>query len=180
MPAMVKVVNETRAPEAELVVRRHCRADSRPTVQVMHDHLDDLAGPIQVKEGQNRKPMTPEQLELWAANCEWANTIVAARGDTILGYADLDLHTQDAPIGCIDSLYIARDEANGNVIAKMLMDEIETMANLAGLTRLTCKADINQASYLKNAGFSEDEQEQVELRGCIVWRIPTTKQLQSP
>ena len=85
-------------------------------------------------------------------------TLVAARGERVLGFAEFE------DDGHIDTLYV-HHEWQGCGIASLLLDRIEAGAQRLGLARLYTEASITAEPFFRKRGFSVVTPQRVEVRG---------------
>ena len=116
----------------------------------------------------NARDYTPEQLCAWATGevdlADWDRsfrahrTLVAAEGELLAGFGDLDVEQ-----GYLDRLYVHRDH-QGEGIATALCDALE---GAAPNRPITTHASITARPFFERRGYQVVREQQVERRG--VW-----------
>lgn len=114
----------------------------------------------------NAKDYTKEQLAVWATGrvdeAAWRKsfleheTVVAADGDSILGFGDIDVKQ-----GYLDRLYVHKDY-QGRGIATAICDALETYI---GEGSITTHASITARPFFEKRGYVMLKEQQVERQG---------------
>lgn len=99
-------------------------------------------------------PVEPD-LAAWDASLSAHHTLVAAEGEKIVGFADMD------PDGYLDRLYVHKDH-QGRGIATALCDALE---GGSAAPRFTTHASLTARPFFEARGYRVVRAQQVERRG---------------
>ena len=105
----------------------------------------------------------PPQGEDWRRRLVEAQTMVAERGDCLMGFMTLDIHS-----GFVDFAYVA-PEVMGQGVAETLYAVLEGRARVAGLTRLETEASLLAERFFLRRGWRVLRRQEVERHGV---RLP--------
>ena len=124
----------------------------------------------------NARDSTPEQLDAWATGqvdleawnrtLSQHHTLIAAEGDQILGFADMD------ETGYLDRLYVHKDY-QGQGIATALFDGLEGASQA---DTFTTHASITAKPFFLKRGYRVVREQQVERRGVTMTNFVMEKQ----
>lgn len=123
------------------------------------------------------KDYAKEQLDAWATGKvdlhAWDKsflehyTVVAAEGDTIVGFGDID------ETGHIDRLYVHKDHQREG-IATAICDELEQHT---GKTKITTYASITAKSFFERRGYQAVKRQEVVRDGVSMINFVMKKEM---
>ena len=151
---------------------RPCRVTDAPALADLY-HRSVHEGTRRHYDAAQRRAWSPQP----PSHADWrrrlidAQTIVAERGDTLLGFMTLDLDS-----GFLDFAYVA-PEAMGQGVARTLYAVLEGRARVAGLPRLETEASLLAEPFFSRQGWRILRRQQVERDGVLLPNAVMEKQL---
>lgn len=152
--------------EGDMQLRAYQSADCAQLARLFYDTVHTV----------NAADYTPAQLDAWATGtvdlAAWDasflehHTLVAVRGGTIAGFADMDRG------GYLDRLYVRKDFQRQRV-ATALCDALEAAS---GAPRFTTHASITAKPFFLRRGYRVLAEQQVERRGVLLTNFRMEKE----
>ncbi|UWQ97163.1 GNAT family N-acetyltransferase [Rhodobacteraceae bacterium M385] len=154
-----------------LIIRPYRPADAIPLATLFHRAVREGAAqkydPAQC-EAWSPAPPTGEG---WRARIEEAETIVAERDGTLLGFMTLDIET-----GFLDFAYVS-PEYMGKGVASALYAVIEGRARVKGHLTLETEASLLAEPFFLRQGWRLVQRQEVERNGVKIPNVRMEKRL---
>lgn len=149
-----------------LIIRPYRPADAIPLATLYHRSVrDGAAGKYNATQREAWSPAPPTH-EGWRARVEEAETIVAERDGTLLGFMTIDIET-----GFVDFAYVA-PEVMGQGVAASLYAVIEGRARVKGHAVLETEASLLAEPFFRRHGWRVVTRQEVERHGV---KIPNAR-----
>lgn len=138
-----------------MILRKYVPADCGNLAQLFYDTVHSI----------NAEDYNKQQLDVWAAGTvnleEWNRsfqehfTVVAVKGDFIVGFGDIDCN------GYLDRLFVHKDH-QGKGIATAICEELEKQCS--GI-QITTAASITSKPFFEKRGYKVANEQEVERQG---------------
>lgn len=146
------------------LIIRPCRVTDAPGLAALyHRAVHDGTAPRYDAAQRAAWSPAPPTGEDWRRRLIDADTMLAERDDTPLGFMTLDLGT-----GWLDFAYVA-PEAMGQGVGETLYAVLEGRARVAGLSRLETEASLLAEGFFARRGWRLSKRQEVERHGV---RLP--------
>jgi putative acetyltransferase len=146
-----------------LLIRPYRDNDTGTLADLFHRAVRDGTARHYSAEQRSAWSPSPPDTPRWTARLSEAQTMVAERDGTAVGFMTLDPRT-----GFLDFAYVA-PEVMGQGVAEILYAVIEGRARVAGLTRLETEASLLAERFFVRRGWHLVRRQEVERNGI---RIP--------
>lgn len=142
---------------------RPCRVTDAPGLaKIYHRAVHEGAGRHYSTEQCNAWSPSPPMDEVWCRRLIEAQTIVAERGDALLGFMTLDIAT-----GWVDLAYVV-PEVMGQGVADTLYAMLEGRARSAGLRDLETEASLLGERFFRRQGWRVINRTQITRYGVTM------------
>lgn len=150
-----------------MIIRKYFRKDLEQIVKLFYDTVHSV----------NAADYTPRQLDAWANGKpnlkEWADSLarhhslVAEKGGTVVGFADMD------ESGYLDRLYVHKSFLRQGIAAR-LCDALESAAHAK---KIVTHASVTAKPFFEARGYTTIRRQQVERNGVFLTNYVMEKTL---
>lgn len=140
----------------QMVFREYRPSDCEKMARLFYETVHSVNARDYTKEQLDAWATGTVDLDLWNRSFLEHHTIVAAEGERIIGFGDMDEH------GYLDRLYVHRD-CQGRGIASSICGKLEQ-----GGDTFSVHASITARPFFEHRGYKVVREQQVERRGILL------------